>query len=68
MGTYYIPRNYKGESRILYIFTTKALILTAAFGLVGLVFYLIFASLGFGIIGIIIAGIFAVARIYSWNI
>ena len=28
MGTYYVPRNYKGESRILYIFTTKSLITT----------------------------------------
>ena len=29
MGTYYIPRNYKGETRILYIFTVKSLITTA---------------------------------------
>ena len=29
MGTYYIPRNYRGESRILYIFTVKSLITTA---------------------------------------
>ena len=30
MGTYYVPRNYKGESRILYIFTTKSLITTGS--------------------------------------
>ena len=29
MGTYYIPRNYKGETRFLYIFTVKSLITTA---------------------------------------
>lgn len=28
MGTYMIPRNTKGEGRILYIFSTKALIFT----------------------------------------
>ena len=28
MGTYYLPRNTKGEGRILYIFSTKALIYT----------------------------------------
>ena len=29
MGTYYITRNYKGETRFLYIFTVKSLITTA---------------------------------------
>lgn len=29
MGTYYIPRNYKGETRLLYIFSIKSLITTA---------------------------------------
>ena len=29
MGTYMIPRNTKGEGRILFIFSTKALIYTA---------------------------------------
>ena len=28
MGTYNIPRNVKGEGRILYIFSTKALMYT----------------------------------------
>ena len=34
MGTYYIPRNLKGESRILLIFSVKGLIYTAGFGMV----------------------------------
>ena len=33
MGTYNIPRNVKGEGRILFIFSTKALISTAVGGL-----------------------------------
>ena len=44
MGTYYIPRNYKGETRILYIFTVKSLITTAiGAGVGGLVFALLSA-------------------------
>ncbi len=31
MGTYMIPRNTKGEGRILFIFSTKAIIFTVAF-------------------------------------
>lgn len=30
MGTHYIPRNVKGESRILFIFSSKALLYTCA--------------------------------------
>lgn len=45
MGTYYIPRNVKGESRILYIFTVKALLTTAIGGTIGFLFYLLFANL-----------------------
>lgn len=35
-GSYYVPRNVKGEGRILYIFTLKSFAVTLAFGLVGL--------------------------------
>ena len=45
MGTYYIPRNYKGESRILYIFTVKSLITTVIGIGVGLIFYFLFKIL-----------------------
>ena len=34
MATYEIPRNVKGESRILFIFTTKSLIYSAVAGAV----------------------------------
>ena len=61
MGSYYIPSNkLKGEGRILYIFTTKSLIFTAAGALIGLVFYLIFSAIGVKTVGIAIMAILAV--------
>lgn len=43
MGSYYIPNNnLKGESRILYIFTAKSLLFTAAGAFIGLIFYFVF--------------------------
>ena len=42
MGTYNLPRNVKGEGRILYVFSTKALIYTFVGLCVGLVFNFIF--------------------------
>ena len=38
-GPYNIPRNTKGEGRFFYVFTTRALIATSIFGLVGAVFF-----------------------------
>ena len=59
MQTHEIPRNYRGEGRILYIFSTKGLIYTVAGASIGLVFYLIFKILGFSMVGLIITAIFA---------
>ena len=59
MGTYYIPRNYRGESRILYIFTVKSLITTAVGALIGSPFFLIFSSMGIQMVGAIIMAVFA---------
>ena len=59
MGTYNIPRNYKGESRILYIFTIKSLITTAIGATVGGMFYLLFNILTFKKIGIAFLILFA---------
>lgn len=56
MKSYYIPRNYKGERRILYIFSTKAIIYTAVGVGIGLIFYFLFNLIGLTMIGIIIAG------------
>lgn len=53
MATYNLPRNVKGEGRILFVFSTKALIYTAIGIAVGLPFYLIFSAVGISIVGII---------------
>ena len=54
MRTYEIPRNYKGESRILYIFSTKALIYTIIGMGIGLIFYFILNALGMQFAGILV--------------
>ena len=59
MQTYEIPRNYKGEGRILYIFSIKGLIYTCVGTGFGLIFYYIFKMLGFSMIGLVITIIFA---------
>ncbi len=61
--TYYVPRSVKGESRILYIFTIKSFIYTAAFGLVGggiwyLSDMLFNAGIGFGFLVTVFLGLF----------
>ena len=56
---YQIPRNVKGEGRILFIFSTKGLIYTAIGGGIGLLFYLILDALGLGTVGIVILIILA---------
>lgn len=58
MKTYEIPRNYKGESRILYVFSTKALIYTVVGIMLGLIFYFIFKIMGMEFVGIVIDVIF----------
>ena len=59
MGTYNVPRNVKGEGRILFIFSTKSLITACIGGAVGLIFYLIFGLIGLKMVGTIITLIFA---------
>ena len=57
--TYSVPRNVKGETRLLYIFSIKSLLFTIGFGLVGVVFYFIFSLFQLNIVGIIFVIIFA---------
>ena len=59
MGTYNLPRNVKGENRILFIFSTKSLIYTVISAAVGLLFYFIFKMLGMTMVGIAIVALFA---------
>ena len=53
MNSYNIPRNVKGEGRILYIFSTKALIYTFVGILIGSIFYFIFNLMGMSTLGVI---------------
>ena len=59
MGTYNLPRNVKGEGRILFIFSTKGLITTCIGGAIGLIFYFIFSMINLKMVGTIITLIFA---------
>ena len=59
MGTYNIPRNLKGEGRILFIFSTKSLICSGIGALFGGIFYLIFSLIGLSTVGLIIVVAFA---------
>ena len=52
MGTYMIPRDTKGEGRILFIFSTKALIYTAIGAGIGWPFYYILDLMKMGSIGV----------------
>lgn len=54
MGTYNLPRNVKGEGRILFIFSTKALIYAAVGVGVGLIFYFVLSLIKMKLIGLII--------------
>lgn len=58
MGTYNLPRNVKGEGRILYVFSTKALIYTFIGIVVGLPFYFIFKAMNMIMIGLIMVAVF----------
>lgn len=59
MGTYNIPRNVKGEGRILFIFSGKSMIYTMIGGVLGLPFYFICSALKLTLVGIIIIGVLA---------
>ncbi len=54
MSTHYIPKDLRGETRILVVFTVKSLMTTAIFGGVGAVIFLVFAALNMKIAGAII--------------
>ena len=58
-GPYNIPRNYKGEDKILFIFSRKAFLYTAIGAGIGLLFYFLFKSINLKMIGTIILLIFA---------
>ena len=58
MGSYNIPRNVKGEGRILYIFSTKALVYTFIGAAIGGVIYFILDAMQMGMIGFFVIILF----------
>ena len=52
MGTYNLPRNVKGEGRILFIFSSKSFFYILLGGAVGLLFYLFFSIMNLYMVGI----------------
>lgn len=59
MNTYNIPRKMKGESRILVIFSVKALITTIIGVVIGLLFYFLFSSFNLPMVGLVFIAVFA---------
>lgn len=60
-GPYNIPRNTKGEGRFFYVFSTKALAVTAVFAIIAFgIFYPIGILINYRSIGIISACIFGI--------
>lgn len=59
MGTYNIPRNVKGEGRILFIFSVKSLIYTVIGILAGLPLYFICSLLNAHLVGVILVAVVA---------
>ena len=59
MKIYNLPRNVKGEGRILFIFTTKSIIYTAISATIGIVLYLLFKAVELNTVGIVLLVIFA---------
>lgn len=59
-GPYNIPRNYKGENKILFIFSTKSFIYTAVGAFIGIVFYFIFKMINLTSIGVVLLLLFAI--------
>lgn len=58
MSTYNVPRNTKGEGKILFIFSSKALIYAGIGIAIGWIFYFILSLINLSIVGIIIMVVF----------
>ena len=61
MGTYNLPINVKGEGRILFIFSTKALIYTFVGIVIGYFISLIFSMINLRVVGYVIIAILGLA-------
>ena len=53
-GPYNIPRSYKGEGKILYIFSMKAFLYTIGGAMIGTLLYFLFRMIGLGTVGLVL--------------
>ena len=60
MGTYNLPRNVKGEGRILYVFSTRALLFAFAGVIFGFIISLFFKAVGLTLVGYLMILLFGV--------
>lgn len=58
--TYTVPRNVRGESRLLYIFTMRSFLTTAVGALIGFLFSILFSALGLKLVGWIVLAVLAI--------
>ena len=58
-GPYNIPRSYKGENKILFIFSMKSFLYTVAGGVIGILLYYILSLLKLGTLGLFMIVLFA---------
>ena len=58
-GPYNIPRNYKGENKILFVFSMKSFIYTAVGGLIGVLLYTLLKLIKLSKLGIVLIVLFA---------
>lgn len=59
-GPYNIPRNYKGESKILFIFSTKSFLFTIGGAGIGIIFYLFFSLINLKTVGLLFIALLGV--------
>ena len=59
MALHQIPRNVKGEGRILMIFSVKGLIYTGVGALIGFIFYFLLKNIGLDYVGFGVMAAFA---------
>ena len=57
-GPYNIPRNYKGENKILFIFSTKSFLYTIGGATIGIVLYMIFRLFKLSKVGLVLILLF----------
>lgn len=58
-GPYNIPRNYKGENKILFIFSTKAFMFTGVGAVIGVVLYYILSLFSLKTLGVVFIVLFS---------